>query len=233
MKPNIPIFILISLLTFTLSSCEDGCKGIRIRSYHLIDCYEEWSSFELSYDGRFIIKFIPENRYYSYEVQDFFCPTQTIENLNRFNELAAKNKDVGYDWVKIYFRGDRTRSAAYPGIAGMQITSDRDYDESHPAGTPLNDIFIADYNSYTQFLGDTDHSDVYPANNILGHTEKPCNEIEKHELSVIYPYVALWAMHAPTAWTGKHMITVTLTDENGNTHSQTAETDLSDFKRIE
>lgn len=115
----------------------------------------------------------------------------------------------------------------------MQITSDRDYDESHPAGTPLNDIFIADYNSYTQFLEDTDHSDVYPANNILGHTEKPCNEIEEHELSVIYPYVALWPMHAPTAWTGKHMITVTLTDENGNTHSQTAETDLSDFKRIE
>ncbi|NBJ05190.1 DUF5034 domain-containing protein [Alistipes sp. Z76] len=156
-----------------------------------------------------------------------------MENLNRFNELAAKNKDIGYDWVEIYFRGGRTRSAAYPGIAVIQITSDRDYDESHPAGTPLNDIFIADYFSYTQFLGDIDHSDVNPADYILGDTKKPCNEIEEHELSVIYPYITLWAMYAPTAWTGKHKITVTLTDENGNTHSQTAETDLYDFKRFE
>lgn len=233
MKPNIPICIAISLLAFMLSSCEDACKGIRIRSYHLIDCYEEWTSFELSYDGRLIIKLIPENKYYSYEVQELFSPTQTIENLNRFNELAAKNKDIGYDWVEIYFRGGRTRSAAYPGIAVIQITSDRDYDESHPAGTPLNDIFIADYFSYTQFLGDIDHSDVNPADYILGDTKKPCNEIEEHELSVIYPYITLWAMYAPTAWTGKHKITVTLTDENGNTHSQTAETDLSDFKRFE
>ena len=233
MKPNIPICIAMSLLAFMLSSCEDACKGIRIRSYHLIDCYEEWTSFELSYDGRLIIKLIPENKYYSYEVQELFSPTQTIENLNRFNELAAKNKDIGYDWVEIYFRGGRTRSAAYPGIAVIQITSDRDYDVSHPAGTPLNDIFIADYFSYTQFLGDIDHSDVNPADYILGDTKKPCNEIEEHELSVIYPYITLWAMYAPTAWTGKHKITVTLTDENGNTHSQTAETDLSDFKRFE
>lgn len=234
MKSNIPIYIAISLLTFMLSSCEDACKGIRIRSYHLIDCYEEWTSFELSYDGRLIIKLIPENKYYSYEVQELFSPTQTIENLNRFNELAAKNKDIGYDWVEIYFRGGRTRSAAYPGIAVIQITSDRDYDESHPAGTPLNDIFMAYYHSFTQFLGNVDHSDIFPNHYYLGETRKPCNEIEKDELSVISPSTfAIYPKHSPTAWTGKHKITVTLTDENGNTHSQTAETDLSDFKRFE
>lgn len=152
--------------------------------------------------------------------------------MNKFNELAEKNNDVGYNWEDIYIYHSTVRTAIYPKVTDILITSDRDYDESHPAGTPLNDIFIADYFSYTQFLGDIDHSDVNPADYILGDTKKPCNEIEEHELSVIYPYITLWAMYAPTAWTGKHKITVTLTDENGNTHSQTAETDLSDFKRF-
>ena len=229
MKSNIPIFI--SLLAFTLSSCEIGCEWIPIRSYHFIDCYEEWSSFDLRYnnlDDIFSIRFKTERKYYSAEFQELFNPTQTIEDLNKFNELAAKNKDVGYNWEDMYMYHSDVRTAIYPKVTDILVTSDRDYDESHPAGTPLNDIFIADYNSYTQFLGDTDHSDVYPANNILGHTEKPCNEIEEHELSVIYPYVALWAMHAPSAWTGKHMITVTLTDENGEVHTATAERDFSD-----
>lgn len=226
----------MSLLAFMLSSCKDECKWISIRSYHFIDCYEEWSSFDLRYnnaDEIFSIRFKTKQKYYSAEFQRLFNPTQTVEDLNKFNELAAKNNDVGYNWEDIYIYHSTVRTAIYPKVTDILITSDRDYDESHPAGTPLNDIFIADYFSYTQFLGDIDHSDVNPADYILGDTKKPCNEIEEHELSVIYPYITLWAMYAPTAWTGKHKITVTLTDENGNTHSQTAETDLSDFKRFE
>lgn len=219
-----------------LSSCKDECKWISIRSYHFIDCYEEWSSFDLRYNNAneiFSIRFKTKQKYYSAEFQGLFNPTQTVEDLNKFNELAEKNNDVGYNWEDIYIYHSTVRTAIYPKVTDILITSDRDYDESHPAGTPLNDIFIADYFSYTQFLGDIDHSDVNPADYILGDTKKPCNEIEEHELSVIYPYITLWAMYAPTAWTGKHKITVTLTDENGNTHSQTAETDLSDFKRFE
>lgn len=219
-----------------LSSCKDECKWISIRSYHFIDCYEEWSSFDLRYNNAneiFSIRFKTKQKYYSAEFQGLFNPTQTVEDLNKFNELAEKNNDVGYNWEDIYIYHSTVRTAIYPKVTDILITSDRDYDESHPAGTPLNDIFIADYFSYTQFLGDIDHSDVNPADYILGDTKKPCNEIEEHELSVIYPYITLWAMYAPTAWTGKHKITVTLIDENGNTHSQTAETDLSDFKRFE
>ncbi len=226
----------MSLLAFMLSSCKDECKWISIRSYHFIDCYEEWSSFDLRYnnaDEIFSIRFKTKQKYYSAEFQRLFNPTQTVEDLNKFNELAAKNNDVGYNWEDIYIYHSTVRTAIYPKVTDILITSDRDYDESHPAGTPLNDIFIADYFSYTQFLGDIDHSDVNPADYILGDTKKPCNEIEEHELSVIYPYITLWVMYAPTAWTGKHKITVTLTDENGNTHSQTAETDLYDFKRFE
>ena len=231
MKSNIPIFILISLLTFTLSSCEDGCEWIPIRSYHFIDCYEEWSSFDLRYnnlDDIFSIRFKTERKYYSAEFQELFNPTQTIEDLNKFNELAAKNKDVGYNWEDMYMYHSDVRTAIYPKVTDILVTSDRDYDESHPAGTPLNDIFMAYYHSFAQFLGDVDHSDIYP-NHHLGGTSKPCNEIEKSELSVISPSTfAVYPMHAPTAWTGKHMITVTLTDENGEVHTATAERDFSE-----
>lgn len=237
MKSNIPICIAISLLTFMLSSCEDACKGIRIRSYHFIDCYEEWSSFDLRYnnaDEIFSIRFKTKQKYYSAEFQGLFNPTQTVEDLNKFNELAAKNNDVGYNWEDIYIYHSTVRTAIYPKVTDILITSDRDYDESHPAGTPLNDIFMAYYHSFTQFLGNVDHSDIFPNHYYLGETRKPCNEIEKDELSVISPSTfAIYPKHSPTAWTGKHKITVTLTDENGNTHSQTAETDLSDFKRFE
>jgi len=66
---------------------------------------------------------------------------------------------------------------------------------------------------------------------MLGQTQKPCDEINEHDLSVIAPRgFVLSPMHLPTAWKGKHRITVTLTDENGKEHSQSIETDFSDIK---
>ena len=232
MKSNIPIFILISLLTFTLSSCEDGCETKHIKSYHLIDCYEEWSSFKFWYSetyDEFGIRFKIDNKYYSSEAQAFWKSTQAIKDLEKFYELAVKKEDIGYKWEKDCLPGEFPRYAIHPGITDIMITSDCDYDESHPAGTSLNGIFMMNYYSYTQFLGNVDHSNVDPTDRCLGATHKSGDAIEEFELSVISPYdFTMRPKHAPTAWTGKHMITVTLTDENGEVHTATAERDFSD-----
>ena len=98
---NVLTIIYMLLLSCALSSCEDSCKWTHYKSYHFIDCYEEWSSFDLRYNKMynvFLIQFNAKQRYYSTEVQGLYNPEQTVENLNKFNELAAKNGDVGYDW---------------------------------------------------------------------------------------------------------------------------------------
>ena len=53
----------------------------------------------------FLIQFNAKQRYYSTEVQGLYNPEQTVENLNKFNELAAKNGDVGYDREASYMIG--------------------------------------------------------------------------------------------------------------------------------
>jgi len=230
---NVLTIIYMLLLSCALSSCEDSCKWTHYKSYHFIDCYEEWSSFDLRYIKMynvFLIQFNAKQRYYSTEVQGLYNPEQTVENLNKFNELAAKNGDVGYDWEASYMigSGHLCRTAIYPKITDILITSDCNYDESHPAETSLNDIFVAYYQSFTKFLGNIDHSDVYPNDGSLGGTRKLCNEIEENELYVISPLnFALYPKHPPTVCTGKHRITGTLTDENGEVHSATAERDFS------
>ena len=40
----------------------------------------------------FLIQFNAKQRYYSTEVQGLYNPEQTVENLNKFNELAAKTE---------------------------------------------------------------------------------------------------------------------------------------------
>lgn len=144
-----------------------------------------------------------------------------------FYKLVVQNGDVGYNWVQHVIPGEKLYTAIHPRITDILITSDHDYDESHPAGTSLNNVFKAYYFSYTQFLGDVDHSDVDTHDQWLGYTEKPCNEIDKRELSVIDPYYfALYPMHRPTVWKDRHTITVTLTDENGVDHSASIEIDF-------
>jgi len=175
------------------------------------------------------IQFNIEQKYYSAEFQETYKLRQTPEQLDKFNELAAQNEDVGYDWEDEFIGPPHIHTALYPRIMDIKITSNHDYDDSHPAGTSLNDIFMAQYYSYAQFLGDVDHSDVNVRYIELGYTQKPCNEIDDRELSVIAPWgFALSPMQLPTAWTGKHQIIVTLTDENGKKHWYPAETDFSD-----
>ncbi len=232
MKRHIIAAIGILLSSCMLPSCLDGCKTIYIRSYHLIDCYNEWSSFKLYIEKEFIvIQFKLEEKYYSAECQELFNPQQTTDQLDMFYKLAAQNEDIGYDWGCYYLHiGDHiSNQGIYPGITGILITSDHDFDDSHPAGTSLNDIFNAHYFSYTQFLGDVDHSDVAPGDPTLGRTEKRCSEIDNGELSVIHPYhFYLYPAHAPTVWKDRHLLTVTLTDENGVEHSASVEMDFTE-----
>ena len=171
--------------------------------------------------------FNTEHIYYSAEAEKFLHSAQSADHLARFHELAAKNGDIGYDWGKYCLPGDFPRMAIYPGITGIIITSDHDYDESHPAGTSLNDIFNAHYFSYAQFLGDADHSDVDPTHNYLGVTDKSCDTIGEGELCVMSPnYFSIRPKQAPSAYIGIHLLTVTLTDENGVEHSSAIEMDF-------
>ena len=164
------------------------------------------------------------NYYYSEEIQILLNKNQSKDNLDTFNKLAEKNNDIGYNYTASYFPGDDFRTTLTKGFTDINITSDRDYDESHPAGTSLNDIFrIAAY-SYAKFLNGSDQIATDPDDKTLGAMFKLCSRLEHDDLLLIGSNIRIEPTHTSNV---KHNITVTLTDEEGEVHSATVETDFS------
>jgi hypothetical protein len=68
------------------------------------------------------------------------------EKVSMFRKLAIKNKDTSF-----YQDGVFGSCLADP-IESLNIVSDSDYDDAHPAGTSLNDIIYVEFRSATEFV---------------------------------------------------------------------------------
>lgn len=69
------------------------------------------------------------------------------ESFKRANE---ENGDYSYSRSRRFWEGFPT--STYPNIQRVDVTCDVDYDESHKAGESLNDIVMAEYGSYADFI---------------------------------------------------------------------------------
>lgn len=67
----------------------------------------------------------------------------------QFKRLALANNDTNYN---DYVSGDAGAHAFADNFSAIHITSDKDWDAEHPAGTLLNDIVIIDAVSYASFI---------------------------------------------------------------------------------
>lgn len=169
------------------------------------------------------------NYYYSAEAQRFLDIHQSENDLDKFNELAEKNNDTGYSYRASYFPGDGLRPTLARGFTNIDIVSDRDYDEAHPAGTSLNDIFRIETFSYARFLDGSDNADTDPTDTRLGLISKLCNDLDPDDLLLISAdHILLYPTHASE---GKQNITVTLIDEDGLEHTDTVEADFTHWKK--
>ena len=219
-------YIITVILLCGLASCGSDCKTEYYHSNHFIDCYRDWSSVDLqSHDVLYVCFDSKSNYYYSEEVQISFKKNQSENDLKRFNKLAEKNNDNGYSYKASYFPGEAFRTTLAKGFTDINITSDRDYDNAHPVGASLNDIFIIATYSYAQFLNGSNKAVSDPDDRTLGMIYKPCNELGHDDLLLVSPDIILIPTQTSS---GKHNITVTLTDENGEVHTATAEKDFSD-----
>jgi hypothetical protein len=68
------------------------------------------------------------------------------EKEDKFLELAIKNKDTSF------YRDGSFGSCLADPVEFINIVSDSDYDDVHPAGTSLNDIIYIGFRSATEFV---------------------------------------------------------------------------------
>ena len=86
------------------------------------------------------------------------------EKFDYFKELCAKYGDTGYN------RTTDDQTYAYPAscantIVCIDITSANDWDEQHPAGSLLNDLFDIEYRSFAKYIESGYDDSLFTNNN--------------------------------------------------------------------
>ena len=150
--------------------------------------YIDWADTEEYYN--------PDMEKYNLGRQEFWTP----ENKAKYLEIAKRNGDEigayeGGTPPGLYF-GDQIALA--DNFTSMHITSDADWDEEHPAGKPLDDLFRVSVRSWKQ-------RDEYGAP-LLCRGRKNLRPIEIEPL-------------AETASEQHHRLTLTMTTTDGRTKS--------------
>lgn len=140
-----------------------------------------------------------------------------------YDELCKKHNDLSYcREVALYTRekiGGAT--ACYPNYTSVTITSGSDYDEEHPAGTPLNDIMGCEYkSSYLYILGG------YADESLLRTKIKPLIEVAPEDLKLYGCLVFFFTKKPDTL--GRHDITVSVTTDDGRTFTATCTVSLTE-----
>ncbi len=60
-----------------------------------------------------------------------------------YDKICEENGDVSYNRTVHLIDGNITAEFSfYPSLTSIVVTSDKDFDDAHPAGTPLNDYMI-------------------------------------------------------------------------------------------
>lgn len=150
------------------------------------------------------------------------------QNTEEFLKIAARNGDGGYnDWVSADSYAFRTVFA--DNFRSVHLTSDRDWDDGHPAGTYLDDLVLWDVSTYSEFIrsGYQDYTDTYTAedgvlvyNVVLSDVQPRHLEMISDEYSFFYNYSSpgIRFLSAP-AVDGPHTLTLTITTTDGKVHT--------------
>lgn len=134
---------------------------------------------------------------------------------DRYLEIAERNGDMSYNRFADYAWGFRTAYA--DNFASMHLTSDKDWDQAHPAGSSLDDLIWMNAACYDQYIRN-------------GYTGEGCNYIKKllHQLSpdelrVVDEFnlnPCFYFLSVPLT-DEEHTLTLTITTTEGAVHKPT------------
>ena len=160
MKTKKYIFILFLLLFFTSSCSFITVEKVFTKSYIL--SYFEYDSFSLKANGNAIS--ISNNL-----STDGYTFKTTGSNLSKYNDICVANNDVSYNkYVSYWHPGPIARANNVfwaNDIKKIVVVSDKDFDNNHPAGTPLDDLMTLYGASPRKFI-DSGYKDRYDWNNV-------------------------------------------------------------------
>ncbi len=213
-----PVCMVIALLWgLILSSCwkDDGEDWVR----------ESYPEFHKNYIQRYCDLYeIQCNAFYArYSERPRcygFCITALGERIasydgEPFERLAAYHGDENYNQeVWVYALGTAEGPAALAdNYLSLHVTSDKDWDGAHPAGTPLDDLLLVEFESHAGFIqsGYTTHSQ--------DEKEVRISELTPADLTTIQSdcgsqFMSLFFLQAPDQ-DEEHTLTVTLTASDG------------------
>ena len=154
-------------------------------------------------------------------------PTRIVsyESKNKdkliYDELCVKHNDLSYCREVPFYNGIGGAIASYPDYTSVSITSNSNYDEEHPAGTPLNDIIICEYcSSYLYVIGG------YADESLLDVKTKPLLEVTADDLAMLGRLNFFFTQNPDTS--GRHDITVSVTTDDGRTFTATCTMDFNE-----
>ncbi len=109
------------------------------------------------------------------------------DQREEFHKLSVKHNDTSWNqWIADVLVAERTTATVLKhDYSSITITSDADYDELHPAGTPLDDIVGFQGYSYKPFF-DSGYKRLgyYPDGNATT-IEKPLNELTNEDMTAL------------------------------------------------
>jgi len=131
-----------------------------------------------------------------------------------YDQLREKHMDMSYSRKVLLYDGAGGAGAIYPDYTSIKVTSDTDYDTTHPAGTALNDIINCQYqSSYLFVIG------AYADESLLKAKTKTLSEVTADDLTM-HANLNLFFKKDPAA-PGPKNISVSVTTDDGRTFTAT------------
>lgn len=104
-----------------------------------------------------------------------------------FDSLAAMHNDTDYNRVYTYgsddplafLNGRRFPVANDADVLSVTVTCDSDWDDAHPAGTPLNDIILFTTYSYRDYIRSGYNDQMFPNYELRRHGFPQC-KLKEH-----------------------------------------------------
>lgn len=120
---------------------------------------------------------------------------------------------------------DAFRMCYLPNMSAIKVVSDKDFDEGHPAGTPLNEYITIIYTSALKYI-DAGYP-KYGDNPV--EVSKPLSSIQESDLMLLTGFTNLGELYftkKPTKL-GLHTLTITLTSKDGKEYPASVKLDFS------